>query len=348
MSAILMKPVEGPSAWRGADLERSQDWYVTLSAEQIGDLRQAVARSVARGGEAVEASAADFDLPSLKPLQAELVKRLKDGHGFAVVRGFPMEGVSEREAQHLFWGFGHGLGTPVTQNGEAELLGHVYDKGMAGGSLNARGFATRAGGGFHVDLSDIVGLMCVRNAMTGGESRLASSMTVHNIILAERPELLPTLYRGFLWDRRNEQGPDESPVSARIPVFSYAGGDLSSRMNKGFINWWSVRSETPLTDAEKEAMDFFLAVAERPDVAITFTLQPGEMVFCNNYTVMHSRTSFEDWPDAARKRYLLRLWLEVPGIRRFEDESVMRYGVIRYGVLGLSPEELARRRGKLH
>ena len=43
-----------------------------------------------------------------------------------------------------------------------------------------------------------------------------------------------------------------------------------------------------------------------------FLLQPGDMIFINNLTVLHARSGFENDPDPAKKRLLLRLWLATP------------------------------------
>jgi len=34
------------------------------------------------------------------------------------------------------------------------------------------------------------------------------------------------------------------------------------------------------------------------------------MYFLNNYTILHARTSFDDFEEEDRRRHLLRLWLE--------------------------------------
>jgi hypothetical protein len=38
-------------------------------------------------------------------------------------------------------------------------------------------------------------------------------------------------------------------------------------------------------------------------------LQVGDIQFCNNYVMLHSRTSFEDYPEVERRRHMIRLWL---------------------------------------
>jgi alpha-ketoglutarate-dependent taurine dioxygenase len=71
----------------------------------------------------------------------------------------------------------------------------------------------------------------------------------------------------------------------------------------------------PLTEREVAALDYFEEVGRRDDVMLTFMLEPGEAIFFNNCTMLHNRTSFEDHPDPARKRHLLRLWLMLDGGR---------------------------------
>ena len=39
------------------------------------------------------------------------------------------------------------------------------------------------------------------------------------------------------------------------------------------------------------------------------------MIVINNYTVMHARTRFVNFPEPARRRQLVRLWLDAEGFR---------------------------------
>ena len=41
----------------------------------------------------------------------------------------------------------------------------------------------------------------------------------------------------------------------------------------------------------------------------------GDIQILNNYTCVHTRTTFEDWPEPERKRVLWRLWLSIPDFR---------------------------------
>ena len=69
-------------------------------------------------------------------------------------------------------------------------------------------------------------------------------------------------------------------------------------------------------EAELRVLDRFEEVTKRPELMLEFTLQPGEIYFINNYTILHARTAFDDSDtEEDRRRHLLRLWLEVPQMR---------------------------------
>jgi hypothetical protein len=51
-------------------------------------------------------------------------------------------------------------------------------------------------------------------------------------------------------------------------------------------------------------------------------LEPGDIQFCNNHLVLHSRTEYEDSPEPGRERHMLRLWLKVDGIRPLDDAQI--------------------------
>lgn len=65
---------------------------------------------------------------------------------------------------------------------------------------------------FHVDDSDVVGLLCIARALEGGESDIASSHHVYNTLAKERPDVLKTLIEPiWYFDRKGEtsKGQDE-------------------------------------------------------------------------------------------------------------------------------------------
>ena len=63
-------------------------------------------------------------------------------------------------------------------------------------------------------------------------------------------------------------------------------------------------------------------------------LQPGDMQFVYNHSQLHDRTAFVDWPDPAKRRHLLRLWLSPEGDRELPEVFKERYGSIEVGNRG--------------
>jgi hypothetical protein len=60
-----------------------------------------------------------------------------------------------------------------------------------------------------------------------------------------------------------------------------------------------------MTPGKLEALLAIQALAQRHKLRIS--LQPGDMTFINNFTILHSRDAFVDSGDD--NRYLVRLWL---------------------------------------
>jgi hypothetical protein len=55
-------------------------------------------------------------------------------------------------------------------------------------------------------------------------------------------------------------------------------------------------------------------------------LEPGDLQFANKDAVLHSRPEFEDAPDPALHRRMLRLWLKMPNARALAPEFPGRNG----------------------
>ena len=63
----------------------------------------------------------------------------------------------------------------MPQNGKGHLLGHVIDMGRHEHDTNARIYQTSARQTYHVDTCDIVSLLCIQKAKSGGLSGLVSA-----------------------------------------------------------------------------------------------------------------------------------------------------------------------------
>jgi hypothetical protein len=312
MSSIWMKPISSPKAWRGETLARDTSWLVTLTAADIADVDHALATAKATGRSMEDIGRDDFPLTTARARLEQTVAELYDGRGFVVLRGLPVERYSDDDVGLIFWGLGCYLGSPLYQNPQGELLGHVYDHGRTYGNIDVRGYETSAYLPYHTDAGDVVGLLCLRRAVKGGLSSIVSSVTVHNEILAHHPEYLGLLYNGFYYIRREaaltERGVSERP----IPVFGNQGEVVSCRYIRNQINAGAVKRGVPLTPIEKAALDYLDEQTRRPELRLDMDLEAGDIQFVNNYTVLHSRTEFVDGAEPHQKRHMLRLWLKFP------------------------------------
>jgi alpha-ketoglutarate-dependent taurine dioxygenase len=325
---------ENPGLWQGRDLQDRGDWIVRFPPEALEEIRAALNAVQAKGLKAPDFGKDDFALPGFASVLAGMLEELENGRGFFLMRGFPAAEFSEDECEIIFWGIGQHLGIPLSQNAEGHLLGHVRNLGLDINKTNVRAYQTTAELIFHNDQSDVIMLMCLKAAKSGGLSRLASVVAIQNAIQRRRPDLLEELYAPFYIDRRGERGREEEgddPYYA-MPVLSYHKGLVTARYIRGYIESAQRFPEVPrLTARQVEALDLFDAIANEPGMALGFQMEPGDFQLANNYCVLHSRTNFEDWPEVADRRHLLRLWVAAPNSRELPPCFETRFGTCEGG-----------------
>jgi len=327
--------VAGASAWYGPEMAERSDWVHVLSAEDIDEIGSAMRPLVAAAADIASLTASAFPLPRLAPKLARIREEVINGRGFALLRGLPVEQWSMRESATAYFGVGSHLGSARSQNAKGHVLGHVRDIGRnASEDPTARVYQTRERQTYHTDSCDVVGLLCLKTAKSGGASSLVSSMTLYNEMLKRRPDLVALLFEAMHTDRRGEVPPGQRPWHD-VPIFSWYAGHLSALYARRYIE--SARrfpDVPPLTAAQLEALDLFDTLAEDPAINLQMTFRPGDMQWVHNHTMLHDRTAYEDWPEPERKRHLLRLWLAVPGARPLPPVYAERFGKIDIGDRG--------------
>jgi hypothetical protein len=307
--AIARAAITGPAAWRGEDLARGDDWIVTLDGRALAELDALRVALRARGRTVASLARDDVVLPTLAPAVAGWRRELLEGRGFLVVRGLPVERWGDDDAALVYWAIGLVLGKPGAQNPQGDLLGHVRDTGADAADPFVRRYRTAADIAYHCDLADAVGLLCLRAARAGGASRLVSSVTVYNELLRRRPDLVARLYEPFCLDRRNEQG-DAGPGWVPVIPCRSAGGKLRTFYHSDYFRSVTRHADVPrFSAAEQELLDLYEAIAAEPELRLDMQFAPGDIQLVSNHVILHARTAYEDWPDPARKRHLLRLWL---------------------------------------
>ena len=336
--AGLPRRLDGPEAWYGPALATQSDWIEPLSPAELDELAAAASPYLPRVEQNPRAlnslTAAGFPLPALAPRVARLREELLHGRGFVLLRGFPVARWGRRLSAVAFYGLGVHIGRPRTQNAQGHLLGHVRDLGLRSDDPNVRIYQTHERQTFHTDSADVVGLLCLQTAKSGGLSALVSSVTIYNEMRDRRPDLASRLFRPVATDRRGEVPPGAAPYF-KIPVFNWHAGALSAIYQRQYIDSAQRFADAPrLTAADIDALDLFDALTDDPALQLTMALEPGDLQFVHNHTILHDRTAFEDFPEPARRRYLLRLWLAPEGARVLPPVFAERYGSVVAGERG--------------
>jgi hypothetical protein len=305
--------------WKATDLVDDAEWTSVLDPAERNEIVTAVTHAKSLGKTRATLSTDDFPLPRLTSRIDEWATTLRDGRGFVLLRGFPTDELTADDVELGYVGFGLKFGTPVSQDAQGTLLGHVRDLGRPRTGPQVRLYSTTQRQDFHTDGADIIGLLCMQRAKRGGESRIASAAAVYNEILTREPLLLETLYQPMCWDRNDEQSAGEAPFF-QLPVLH----DVNGRPRIFYIGWYIRDAQRHpnvprLTADQLAAMDLIEAVANDPAFHVAMDFQPGDMQLLNNAVILHAREAYDDHAESQRKRHLLRLWLRAHEFMSVED-----------------------------
>ena len=304
-----LRPVSSPAAWKRSDLE-GIPWRVRLTDGDVAELREAVAAWTTLSRPLSSMTRADFPLPTLAARVRAWRDEVTTGRGLQVVSGVPVQTWSLEEASAFFWGLGQHLGRPGAQNRKGDLLGHVRDTGADKSDRYVRQYMTTQDIPFHCDAADMVGLLCLRQAKSGGLSRIASSVSVYNELLRRRPDLAPRLFEPFMLDTRDEAEAN-GLKTLPVPPCRFGDGVLRTFWHSEYFRTAQRHEGIRLTDTENELLDLYDEISASPEFHVDMDLEPGDVQLLSNHTVIHARTDYEDHPEPALKRHLLRLWVSL-------------------------------------
>lgn len=306
---------DGPAAWRGLEIQQGHTYIYELTRFDIQELDAALQTAVAQDLNPAKIDKAQFPLGRLGVSLKAIGRQLESGIGFCLIRGIPIDRYSVREAGVLLCGIGAHFGRQMPQNAKGEVLNHVRAAGLDATRVgHARGYQSGLALPFHSDSCDIVGLLCICDAKSGGQSVIASSYAIHNAIFSERPDLLQALYQPFHIERHAEQ-PEGTPPYYSTPVFMWHNGRLFSRFNPGYVYSAQRYAETPrLTEQQMDAIEIFKRLCASDQFKLDMTFRPGDLQLLNNNVIVHSRCEYQDYLEEAKQRHLLRLWLFTSGI----------------------------------
>jgi hypothetical protein len=305
-------PEEGRAVWHGPQVDYHADGMHVLSPGEIAEIDAALAYLLSLGTlDFPRITPETFPLPNLGQFFAGLGHELLHGSGFLLLRGLPRERYSLDDIGRLYYGLGVHLGRPVAQSYQGELLGNVID--VSDVEAQARGYHAGGGQRMHSDNCDVVSLMCVRAARSGGISRIVSAAAVHNRLLETRLDLLEALYGEWVFRRMELDAQyGTGSLTRRVAIFSRASGQLTCNVSGSYPYRAVKAGDAVMTATQIEALDEMARIAASPEFYLDMSIGEGDIQFLNNRAILHGRTDYEDSPEIATRRHMLRLWLQMP------------------------------------
>ena len=336
MSKFLLRPINAEAAWYGPELKSNKSWIYNLSNNEVSELELAVKavqniplRKIRKG---------DFKLNLLKKRISDLRKSVDEGLGIALIKGIPVDRISEGDTAKMLWGIGQHIGVPQPQDASNEVLHHVRDTGdKLKTNPNLRIYQTNGEQSFHTDGGDLVMLLCRQAAKSGGTSRMASAVTVFNEVISKQPELAVTLQEPFYFDARGQQLAGQPPIQ-KVPIYVWHSGRLNALHKRPYIELCQRFENVPrITGLQKDALDLIDGLCSDPQISLSFDMEPGDIQVVSNFSVFHARDAFIDYSDPKRKRHMLRLWLGLLGGRELPDvyATTREFGPL-FGIPGRS------------
>ena len=310
-------PILIGSAWRAATLPEDA-WRVRIPNAALVELNMIADALEAYDGPLDELEPDSFDWPAMTDLMADVRYRLTDGAGFVLLDRLPVADWTDLASRAVTWLLNGMIAPPIMQKWQGHRVYDVRDTGKKLG-YGVRRSVTNLSQEFHTDGSflamtpDYLSLTCIRQAAAGGESLISSLVTAHNYLLEHHPAHLKRLYEPFWWDRQAEHDPAERKANW-LPVFARDGEKLTASYYDDYIrNGYELMGKT-LDPAGEAALAALQKAVEAPGNRVSFRLQPGQIIFGQNYYVVHGRTGFCD-PGIKTEggRLLLRYWLRSEG-----------------------------------
>lgn len=295
-------PVE--AGWTAAALGGREPMLMTMSPEArdaaVAVAKRAVADAVAGGPQFASREA--FAAAPIASLMAAVAERLDRGPGVVILTGLEIDDLGQDVFVQVVAGLMQQLGELAPQSPRGDRIGYVQKERN---NPNARGYTADIELSAHTDFHEIVALASIRTAPTGGggESGLTSFAGLRRVLADEHPEVLPLLAEGFPHDSSAAGLISDGPV----PLIAEVDGVVSGYHQPLFMKAAERALGTPMSPELKEATALFEQVANRPDVQVNFTLQPGEIMVWHNFRVMHARSRFNDTPE--QSRLLIRFWV---------------------------------------
>jgi hypothetical protein len=303
--------------WDAKSLRSITSWRMQVAGATLHEFQQAVSGLSLDNTFLDNYSHGDIKIPSLERLAGRIKHELQHGSGVVWLKPICNSEFNTAQKKFFYLAIGEAMGSTMGN------YGRLYDVRDRGGSYKKQPIPvsqTHATTGFHTDSSalntmpDIVALLCLRPAHTGGASLIVSAARIHEELRKNDLDTLKILYREFIRDVVTPGScKSESPLTNnRFPIFSrglYSPG-VSFRYMRYWIEKGHLEANIRLTEKEISALNTLDEVLNLPRLAVKFKLAAGDHLWVNNHLVAHNRTKYGE--DPQRPRHFVRMWISTP------------------------------------
>ncbi|KAK6073980.1 hypothetical protein SCUP234_04843 [Seiridium cupressi] len=285
----------------GEPYGQCQIHYLHLDQYHVAEIEQALAQFKAYELDGDEVDRDKFPLPTLGPLLDRCAVEIHYGHGVCVIRGLDPKKYILEDHSVIYLGVSSYLGGQRgVQSSRGAMLTHVVDKKTWTVPKEKRhGIHTNEPLPFHTDMgTDILALQVRECAVEGGQTCVSPIRAIYNDLMQSNPLVLHALAKPN-WPIRSTRGYILSPL------LEYHGGNLMFSMDPARIGPREDNRAPPLTLEQEMALVILQNVARKHQVKLDH--RPGDLVYFNNWNMLHSREGYKDGESSSR--HLVRLWL---------------------------------------
>ncbi|KAF2973255.1 hypothetical protein GQX73_g261 [Xylaria multiplex] len=303
--------IQSPMVWFGKEFK---PYILELGPTETTEVEQALKHFLGLGLDGSEVNDENFPLPALGSRLRDCAVNIHHGNGLCIVRGLIPQAYSAEDSTIIFLGIASYIGSQRgVQTSKGAMLNdqaHVYESPSWKVPREKRhGIHTNNSLPFHNDMGCEILALNIRNcAAQGGGMYVASAAAIYNALMKDNPWALHELAK-HNWPVRVSR-PGTSPF-VLAPLLGFQSGNLVVSADPARIGPHPALTNRRVPDllpAQKVALALLQQMAVVHQVQLP--IRQGDMLFINDWGVLHGRDSYQD--DELATRHLVRLWLRNP------------------------------------
>lgn len=249
----------------------------------------------------------------IQNISSNILNELNSGAGYLLIR-LPESAIgSSHDIKIAFWNLFTCFAKPLVQFRNGNMLHDVRKSDehvppRCSYSMSDKGASLHTDGSYMYECPpNYVGLICINQAESGGESILVDGRKILQQLKKEYPESMKNLKHDFHFNTDNQL---EGSVTLTKPIISENDSSIIFNYNRIHIESGHNAVGLPLPNESIDSMNKLDLLLKRKENQNIFRLSRGEMLVINNHFILHGRYSFKDNENKDSKRLMIRIWGE--------------------------------------